>query len=141
MMELLCNLAWAAVTFSLWSCWFVRRRQARAISARVSPLPAIAVQLISLAALTAILLPVISITDDLQAANNPAEVERGAGKRDHIFSWQQAYHGAPGVAAMVVPSLRLALLTGLSLMPADSAVPARGTAHLLAPWSRPPPAA
>jgi hypothetical protein len=99
------------------------------------------VQLISLAALTAILLPVISITDDLQAANNPAEVERGAGKRDHLFSVQQAHQGAPGIVALVVPSLRPSLLTRFSLLPTASAVPAQGIAHLLAPWSRPPPIA
>jgi len=136
MMELLCNLAWVAVTIALWSCWFVRRR-----SARISPLPAIAAQIISLAALTAILLPVISITDDLQAANNPAEVERSAGKRDHLFSFQQAHHGAPGTIALAVPCLRPSLLARFSVLPTDSAVPAQGTAHLLAPWSRPPPAA
>ena len=136
-MELLCNLAWVAVTIALWSCWFVRRRHARTASI----LPAIAAQLISLAALTAILLPVISITDDLQAANNPAEVERGAGKRDHLFSVQQAHQGAPGIVALVVPSLRPSLLTRFSLLPTASAVPAQGIAHLLAPWSRPPPIA
>ena len=135
-MELLCNFAWATVIVALWSCWFVRRR-----SARISPLPAIALQLISLAALTAILLPVISITDDLQAANNPAEVERSAGKRDHLFSFQQAHHGAPGIVALVVPAFRPSLLTRFSLLPTDSADPSEGTAHLLAPWSRPPPAA
>ena len=136
-MELLCNLVWVAVTVALWSSWLVRRRQARTASI----LPAIAVQLISLAALTAILLPVISITDDLQAANNPAEVERSAGKRDHLFSFQQALHGAPVIVALVVPAFRPSLLTRFSLLPTDSADPSEGTAHLLAPWSRPPPAA
>ena len=132
-----CNLAWVAVTVALWGSWFVRRRHARTVSI----LPAIAAQLISLAALTAILLPVISITDDLQAANNPAEVERSAGKRDHLFSFQQALHGAPGIVALVVPAFRPSLLTRFSLLPTDSADPSEGTAHLLAPWSRPPPAA
>jgi len=136
-MELFCNLAWVAVTVALWGSWFVRRRHARTVSI----LPAIAAQLISLAALTAILLPVISITDDLQAANNPAEVERSAGKRDHLFSFQQALHGAPGIVALVVPAFRPSLLTRFSLLPTDSADPSEGTAHLLAPWSRAPPAA
>jgi len=136
-MELFCNLAWVAVTVALWGSWFVRRRHARTVSI----LPAIAAQLISLAALTAILLPVISITDDLQAANNPAEVERSAGKRDHLFSFQQALHGAPGIVALVVPAFRPSLLTRFSLLPTDSADPSEGTTHLLAPWSRPPPAA
>jgi len=135
-MELLCNLVWVAVTVALWSSWLVRRRQARTASI----LPAIAVQLISLAALTAILLPAISITDDLQASNNPAEVERSAGKRDHLFSFQQAHQGAPGVVALVVSGFRPSLLTRISLLPADSAISSVGVAHLLAPWSRPPPA-
>ncbi len=136
-MELLCNLVWVAVTVALWSSWLVRRRQARTASI----LPAIAVQLISLAALTAILLPVISITDDLQASNNPAEVERSAGKRDHLFSFHQTHHGAPGIVALVVPCLRPSFLTRVSLLPAEFAVPAQGTAHALTQWSRPPPAA
>ncbi|MGO9325121.1 MAG: hypothetical protein ACLP07_11220 [Terracidiphilus sp.] len=136
-MELLCNLAWVAVSTVLWSSWLVRRRHARTASI----LPAIAVQLISLAALTAILLPVISITDDLQASNNPAEVERSAGKRDHLFSFQQDRHGAPGIVALAVPCLRPSLLTRFSLPPADFAVPAQGTAHAPTQWSRPPPAA
>ncbi|MGA2908011.1 MAG: hypothetical protein ABSE36_09935 [Terracidiphilus sp.] len=136
-MELLCNLVWVAVTVALWSSWLVRRRQARTASI----LPAIAVQLISLAALTAILLPAISITDDLQASNNPAEVERSAGKRDHLFSFHQTHHGAPGIVALVVPCLRPSFLTRVSLLPAEFAVPAQGTAHALTQWSRPPPAA
>jgi hypothetical protein len=139
-MELLCNFAWATVIVALWSCWFVRRRRTGSNSARISPLPAIALQLISLAALTAILLPVISITDDLQASNNPAEVERSAGKRDHLFSFHQAHQGAPGIVALVVSQSAPSLLTRFSLLPADSAIPSVGVAHLLAPWSRPPPA-
>ena len=135
-MELLCNLVWAAVTAALWSSWLVRRRHARSASI----LPTIALQLVSLAALTAILLPVISITDDLQAANNPAEVERSAGKRDHLFSLHQAHQGVSGIVALVAHSPRPSLLTKFSLLPADSAIPSVGVAHLLAPWSRPPPA-
>jgi len=139
-MELLCNFAWATVIVALWSCWFVRRRRTGPDSARISPLPAIALQLISLAALTAILLPVISISDDLQASNNPAEVERSAGKRDHLFSLHQAHQGVSGIVALVAHSPRPSLLTKFSLLPADSAIPSVGVAHLLAPWSRPPPA-
>jgi hypothetical protein len=136
-MELLCNLAWAAVSVALWSSWLVRRRHSKTASI----LPAIALQLVSLAALTAILLPVISITDDLQAANNPAEVERSAGKRDQLFSLQQADHGTPGVVAIVVPILRPSLLARFSILPAESSVSAQGTSWLHTQWSRPPPAA
>ncbi len=136
-MELLCNLAWMAVTIALWSSWLVGRRHSKTASV----LPAIALQLVSLAALTAILLPVISITDDLQAANNPAEVERGAGKRDQLISFQQANHGTPGIVALAVPSPSPSLLARFTLPAVDSAVPAQGAAHLRAQWSRPPPSA
>lgn len=136
-MELLCNLAWLAVTVALWSCWFLRRRSAT----RMSLLPAIAVQLISLAALTAILLPVISISDDLQASNNPAEVERNSAKRNQFLCSQHAPHSTPGTIALIVPSLRVFLPSRTALLPVDSAVPAQGAAHLLTPWTRPPPAA
>ena len=136
-MELLCNLVWVAVTAALWSSWLVRRRHAKTASI----LPTIALQLVSLAALTAILLPVISITDDLQAANNPAEVERSAGKRDHLIAFQQANHGTPGIVALVVPCRCPSLLTRYSLLSADFAVPAQDTAHSFTQWSRPPPAA
>lgn len=140
-MELLCNLAWAMVTAALWICWFARRRNAGTNAARFSPLPAIALQLISLVALTAILLPVISITDDLQAANNPAEVERGAGKRDHLICIDHASHGTPGIVALVVPMVRPTPVTKFSLVPVDAGLPAPGTVHGLIRWSRPPPAA
>lgn len=136
-MELVCNLAWLTVAIVLWGSWFARGRGAT----RGSLLPTIAVQLIALCALTAILLPAISITDDLQASNNPAEVERSTAKRDQLLSFCHAPHGAAGTIALMVPSLRPFLLRTLSILPTISAVPAQGTAHLIALWSRPPPAA
>jgi len=135
-MELVCNLAWVAVAIVLWSDWLARRRRAKS----GSMLPAIAVQLIALCALTAILLPVISITDDLQSANNPAEVERSAAKRNQLLAAQSS-HGAPGAIALMVPHLRPCFLRRLAILPVDFAAPARGSAQLLAWWSRPPPVA
>jgi hypothetical protein len=136
-MELLCNLAWLAVTIALWGFWCAQGRQVK----RRSLLPAIAVQLISLCALTAILLPVISITDDLQASNNPAEVERGAGKRNQFLHSHQVPHGVPNMIALTVCGLRSPLLRRLTFLTDDFAVPAQGSAQALAQWSRPPPEA
>lgn len=136
-MELVCNLAWLTVAIVLWGSWFARGRRAT----RGSLLPAIAVQLIALCALTAILLPAISITDDLQASNNPAEVERSTAKRNQFLSSCHALHGAPGTIALMVPSLRHSFLRRLAILPTTSDVPAQGTAYLIAPWSRPPPVA
>ncbi len=136
-MELLCNLGWLAVTIAFWGFWCAQGRQAK----RRSLLPAIAVQLISLCALTTILLPVISITDDLQASNNPAEVERSAAKRDQFLNPHHVSHGVPGAIASTVPGLQPALMRRLAILPVNFTVTAKGSAHLIAPWSRPPPVA
>ena len=136
-MESLCNFGWLAITIAFWAFWCAQRRQVK----RRSLFPAVAVQLISLCALTAILLPVISITDDLQASNNPAEVERGAGKRNQFLNLHHVSHGVPGAIALTVSCLRPPLLRRLAILPINFAVPAQGTARVPAQWSRPPPVA
>jgi len=140
-MESLCNLGWLAVTIAFWGFWCAQRRQVNSRAKRQLLLPAIVVQLISLCALTAILLPVISITDDLQASNNPAEVERGAGKRDQFLNPHHVPHGIPGTIALAVPRRRAPLMRRLAFLAHDLAVPAQGNAQVLAQWSRPPPEA
>jgi len=134
-MELVCNLAWLAVAIVLWSDWFARKRRAKCGSL----LPAIGLQLVALCALTAILLPVISITDDLQSANNPAEVERGAAKRNLLLGSQS--HSVPGAIALMVPHLRPCSLRRLAILPLDFSAPAQGSTHYTARWSRSPPKA
>jgi len=136
-MESLCNLGWLAVTIAFWGFWCAQRRQVK----RRSLLPAIAVQLISLCALTAILLPVISITDDLQASNNPAEVERCAGKRNQFLNLHHVSHGVPGAIALMVSCPSQRLMRRLAILPINFSVPAQGTAQVLVQWSRPPPVA
>jgi hypothetical protein len=136
-MELLCNLGWLAITIAFGGFWCAQRRQAK----RRSLLPAIAVQLISLFALTTILLPVISISDDLQASNNPAEVERSAGKRNQLLCAHHVPHGVAGIIAIAVSGLRPPLLRRLAFLTDELVVPAQRTAQVLAQWSRPPPAA
>jgi hypothetical protein len=140
-MEVLCNLGWLAITIAFWGCWCAQGRQVKRRSKPQLLLPAIAVQLISLCALTAILLPVISITDDLQASNNPAEVERSAGKRNQLLCAHHVPHGVAGTTAIAVSGLRPPLLRRLAFLIDEFAVPAQRTAQVLPLWSRPPPAA
>jgi len=135
--ESLCNFGWLAITVAFWGFWCTQGRQVK----RRSLLPAIAVQLTSLCALTAILLPVISITDDLQASNNPAEVERSAVKRNQFLNLDRVSNGVPGAIAYTVPGPRPPHMRRLAILPVNFAVTAKGAAHLIAPWSRPPPVA
>jgi len=129
---------WLAVAVSLWGLWLAARESGR----RRSLLPGIGLQLVALGVLTAILLPVISITDDLQANHNPAEVERASVVRNegHL----------PAVPPPSVLPFALALLT-LCVAPGgllSMTHPAEGESarrpiqgYLRSLWSRPPPAA
>lgn len=88
--------------------------------------------------LTAILLPVISVSDDLQASQNPAEVERIASRSDQHGLLFDRMHPAPtvlqppGVAAIAGPfPMALVIADIMPLLPR--------TGHIRLSWSRPPP--
>jgi len=65
-MELALNLAWAFLA-AVMVCLWLRRAPRSGIDRRL--------QFVALAVLLLILFPVISVTDDLQAAQNPAEAD------------------------------------------------------------------
>jgi hypothetical protein len=65
-MELTLNLGWALVAVWMLCAW-VRSAPRRATDRRI--------QMIALAVVILILLPAISMTDDLAAAQNPAEID------------------------------------------------------------------
>jgi hypothetical protein len=134
--ELLSNLAWLAVAISLWVYWLAHRRGTRSKSL----LPAVGVQVMALLMVTAISLPVISITDDLHAGQLPAEVERSVRNDRHL---------APAAPASIVP-FALALLVfclnslrprRISYIAAEQPARLQPLGHLRTLWSRPPPAA
>ena len=82
------------------------------------------IQFVALAMIILILLPVISMTDDLQAARNPAEVDTCL-RRDH--DWSSPHSMVPAVA--VLPLLVIASLDfRVRRMPFPAANP----------WLRPP---
>jgi hypothetical protein len=101
-MELLLNLVWvllAALMFCLWMRF--------APHAGVSP----RLQFVALAVLLLILFPVISVTDDLQAAQNPAEadclVRRDHGPISHCILTPDAALPPPAIAGHSLGVLRL----------------------------------
>jgi hypothetical protein len=129
-MELSLNLAWIALGALMFCSWL--RFSPRAGSSR-------RMQFVALAVLVLILFPVISVTDDLQAAQNPAETDTCL-RRD----CECPHHHSiiPGIAAIPVP-----VFAGLSFTSQHAAIPGSPRAPsiddpALAPiQNRPPPAA
>jgi hypothetical protein len=74
--EIFLNLAWAVLAVTLVALW-LRTGSPTGHSRRS--------QIISIAVLIAILFPVISVSDDLMAAQNPAETDN-CQRRDHLAS-------------------------------------------------------
>jgi hypothetical protein len=129
-MELTLNLGWALVAAGMLFMW--AQRTPRAARDRGA-------QLVALAIVIVILLPAISMTDDLIAARNPAEVDTCM-RRDHDFSSPHTIVPTP----VVLPAPTFA---ELSIAYLHLAAPS----HLFSPFvdhlalaqiqNRPPPAA
>ncbi|MGB7266570.1 MAG: hypothetical protein WBC92_13715 [Terracidiphilus sp.] len=136
-MELLSNLVWAAVIAALWTAWLTCRR-----SGSVASQPSrTAIQLIGLAMLSAILLPVISVTDDLHACDIPAEVERVCTWNHRQSSTEQAPRTPSASLAILAISLQPSRLHAIAFLTAEKLIPRPQSAHGPLPWYRPPPAA
>jgi hypothetical protein len=128
-MELLLNLAWASLAGLMFIVWL--RLGARGGADR-------RVQFVALALLAMILFPVVSVTDDLQAAQNPAEVDCCV-RRVH----EAARAHVPLSGAAAPPLLAFARLIEWS--PINGIVENRQTPRVDSPamtsiQSRPPPA-
>ena len=128
--ELFLNLAWAAVSVCMLCLWL-----------RFAPRtgPDRRIQFVALAMIILILLPVISVTDDLQAARNPAEVDTCL-RRDH--DWSSPHSIVPAVA--VLPLLVIASLdvrVRRTALPGSQPLAAPANPFLAPVENRPPPAA
>jgi hypothetical protein len=77
-LELLFNVAWLALSLGLVCFWFSSQRR----HCRKSQGATLCVQIITLALLILILLPVVSLTDDLCATATPVEVEHFSRRGD-----------------------------------------------------------
>lgn len=130
-MELTLNLGWALVAIWMLCAW-VRSAPRRTTDRRI--------QMVALAIVIFILLPAISMTDDLVAAQKPAEIDCCA-RRDHDQG-ASPHSILPAAAALPLPSF-----TGISLafvgMAALSHLPSPlvDNPSLASIQNRPPPAA
>lgn len=124
-MELLLNLAWAAFSLSLLVLWLASLRNGTSSTDwRV---------IIAFALLVVLLFPVISMTDDLAAINNPAEAE-------HIFRRSVAplLHGSAISPLGLIFGLLLLLLFAsfTTLLASTRFTPASPLTRLLAGFLR-----
>lgn len=142
-MEILSNLAWGLVVVALWGIWLagLGRRNQTQCRDKASLLPAIGIQLIALAMLSAVLLPAISVTDDLHSANFPAEVERTLSRNDRHLVPGQSMHPLPVALALLLLTFRPPQLHTIAFLSGDALLQRPSPAYPRALWSRPPPAA
>jgi hypothetical protein len=129
-MELTLNLGWAVLAVWMLYAW-LRMAPHKAFDRRR--------QFVALTVVILILLPAISMTDDLIAAQNPAEIDCSV-RRDHAGS-------SPHSVAPVAAALPLAAFTGLSIAIVRMAAPSNPFDPFVEPpalgsiQNRPPPAA
>ena len=130
-MELTLNLGWALVAMWMLCAW-VRTAPRRATDRRI--------QMVALAVVILILLPAISMTDDLVAAQNPAEIDCCV-RRDHDHG-ANPHSTLPPTTSFLPPSF-----AGISIIIVGIAAPSNLPSLFvenpsLAPiQNRPPPAA
>jgi hypothetical protein len=129
-MELVLNLVWAFSAIVILCLWV--RFAPRAGTCRRT-------QWVSLAVLILILFPVISVTDDLQAVQNPAEVDSCL-RRVHANSHPHSIFPAPATVPLpVLAELPFAFLQVAA--PGHSRAPVVDHPGLSAIQNRPPPVA
>jgi len=127
-MELCLNLAWVLLAASILGSWSRFAPQA-GVSRRK--------QLVALAVLILVLFPVISVTDDLLAAQNPAETDCCLGK-DHAVSF--AHSTFPAVTTLPEPVFAVPSFSVLRFtLPGGSPAPVLDHPGLDAVQNRPPP--
>lgn len=132
-MELALNLAWVLLAGCLFCLWlrYAQRTATEAVSGH-------RMQLVALAVLIIVLLPVISMTDDLLAAQNPAEAVSCV-RRDHDDSWLLSIVPTAEPPVPILPSVLLSVaFIGL---PINAAVPLVKPPALSTIQNRPPPSA
>lgn len=136
-MELFFNLLWLALSCVLVGLWVLCRNDWADESLRSS----LRVQLIALALLIVVLLPVVSLTDDLQACTMPAESEHLARRSDFQTIADFTLHAVSLVIAGLLPfnaAPRPETLARMSF-PVEQETPCAGYLRILG--MRPPPAA
>lgn len=130
-MELTLNLGWALVAMWMLCAW-VRTAPRNAADRRI--------QMVALAVVILILLPAISMTDDLVAAQNPAEIDCCA-RRDHDHGASQ-HSIVPATASLPLPGFSCISLAFAGMAAPGNLPSAFVENPSMAPiQNRPPPAA
>jgi hypothetical protein len=128
-MELVLNLTWAVLAALMLLLW-MRFRPRTGVSRRV--------QLAALAVLLVILFPVISVSDDLQALHNPAEVDSCV-RRHHVLA--STHSILPPIIALIYPVIaELSMGAPRSAVSREISLFAVNHPCLAAIENRPPPA-
>ena len=135
-MEILSNVVWVTVALALCCVWLVQSRCLRGAFLRSG----IGTQLIALVVLSVILLPVISVSDDLQASHNPAEVERTCVRSDQHLLLPDAAPAAPAALAFVLTCLLLGSTRLLAFVRPTASLCPEQSGHVRSLACRPPPA-
>lgn len=135
-MEIFFNLLWVGVTVVLGAAWLAARQRGTK-----SLLPSLGVQLTALVVLALILLPVISLTDDLQASITLAETEHVARRGGTHPSPDQRLHPLPVALTLLVVIPRIPPPTVRESIVAEQPPLPRMQAFSRALATRPPPAA
>lgn len=135
-LELFSNWIWVVITATLFASWLlvVRRRRPD------SPLPGIALQLTALILLAAVLLPVISLSDDLQACNTPAEVELLSRRAEPHSSPDQPLPGVHIAFAVLTSLVRVPHLVPVGTHTPQEPAPPEMRGFAISAATRPPPA-
>jgi hypothetical protein len=129
-MELFLNLAWVGLAASMFCLWLRFTPEAGA-SRRA--------QFVALAVLLLIFFPAISVTDDIQAFQNPAETDC-CQRRDHACSTPHSVH--PHAPSLPLPATAELPFGFLSIVaPSGLQAPVVDRPAMAPIQNRPPPAA
>jgi hypothetical protein len=96
--ELLFNLLWLALSSTIVGCWLWSQHRWADKSLRSGT----RMQIMALAVLILILLPVVSLTDDLQACTTPTEVEHLMRRSDLQHCADQSLHAVSMTEAVLL---------------------------------------
>lgn len=135
-MELFFNLLWLALSTVLVTCWLCDRENWKNRSFR----PTTQTQIVALLVLLVVLLPAVSLTDDLQACTTPVETEHVIRRVDLLPVASSSLHQAVMVVATLLSFERAASLQTLASVAPALEVEKPFTGNLRNAGNRPPPA-
>ncbi len=133
---MLFNLLWLALSGALLGFWLRSPHRWADESSRTST----RMQIMALAVLIVILLPVVSLTDDLQACTAPAEVEHLA-RRDFQSHTDSPLHTASAVVPALISFQKTFGLQTLSHLAPSVEIVTLDRRYLSVVGNRPPPGA